>query len=426
MADDISSYIDDIVAIIGEDTEVEREDLEKEFRRFLEYGVPPDQAKKTLVKKFTNGRKVAERKRLDEIKPNESSVNLLCRIVTINPKEVNVRGESKKIFYGLLGDESGIAPFTSWTSSLPVEKGDVVEINNAYTREWQGVVQVNFGERTVVKKVEDSRLPEISYEPKPYKIADLHTAFGEVEVTAKILDVSEKDVEVNGEKKRVYVGMLGDETGKAQYTAWHDFKLKKGDVVRIVGGYTRFWKGIPQLTFDERAKVEKVAKEIEVSSQKIPLHKLVERRGGLDVSVEGTVIEIRDGSGFIERCPECNRLIQNGECRIHGKVKGVSDLRAKIVVDDGTAGIGAVIGRDLTERLIGKSLEECKDIVSKKGVDAVMELLEKSLAAKRVSLRGNALGDEYGTTLIAREAEVVNQDIRKEATVLLQEMEGET
>ena len=425
MVDDVSSYIDDIVSMIGEDAEVEREELEKEFRRFLEYGVPPDQAKRTLVKKFSNGKKVEFRK-LSEVKPNESNVNLLCRVVTVNPKEVKVRGEPRKIFYGLLGDETGVVPFTSWSSSISLEKGDVVEISNAYTKEWQGVVQVNFGERTSVKKVEDDRLPEVSHEPKPCKIADLHTAFGEVDVTVKILDVSEKEVDVNGEKKKVYVGTLGDETGKAQFTAWHDFKLKKGDVVRVVGGYTRFWKGIPQLTFDDRANVEKVSKEVEVSSQLVPLHKLVERRGGLDVSVEGTVIEVREGSGFIERCPECKRLIQNGECKVHGKVKGVGDLRAKLVVDDGTAGIGVVVGRELTEQLIGKTFEECKRIASEEGSEAVLRLLRERLLTKRVALRGNALGDEFGTTLIARDAKVVDLDVRKEALELLQKMEGES
>ncbi|HEC81664.1 MAG TPA: DNA-binding protein [Thermoplasmatales archaeon] len=425
MVDDVSSYIDDIVSIIGDDAEVEREELEKEFRRFLEYGVPPDQAKRTLVKKFSDG-KTVERKKLGEIKPNESNVNLLCRVVTVNPKEVKVRGELRRILYGLVGDETGVVPFTSWSSSISLEKGDVVEINNAYTREWQGVVQVNFGERTSVKKVEDDRLPEISPEPKPCKIADLHSAFGEVDVTVKILDVSEKEVDVNGEKRKVYVGVLGDETGKAQFTAWHDFKLKKGDVVRVVGGYTRFWKGIPQLTFDDRAKVEKVSKDVEVSSQLVPLHKLVERRGGLDVSVEGTVIEIRDGSGFIERCPECKRLVQDGECKVHGKVKGVGDLRMKLVVDDGTAGIGVVVGRELTEQVIGKTLEECKTIVSEEGKEAVLKLLNDKLLTERVVLRGNALGDEFGTTLIAREVRIVDVDVRKEALELLQKMEGES
>ncbi|HID25473.1 MAG TPA: hypothetical protein EYP23_03310 [Thermoplasmata archaeon] len=62
MADDISSYIDDIVAIIGEDTEVERKDLEKEFRRFLEYGVPPDQAKKLWLKSLLKEKSLVNEK----------------------------------------------------------------------------------------------------------------------------------------------------------------------------------------------------------------------------------------------------------------------------------------------------------------------------------------------------------------------------
>ncbi|HDO19723.1 MAG TPA: DNA-binding protein [Thermoplasmatales archaeon] len=339
---------------------------------------------------------------------------------------MKVRGESRTIFYGLIGDESGIVPFTAWTSSFPADKGDVVEIKNAYTREWQGTVQVNIGEKTIVKKVEDERLPDLSYEPKNCKIEDLHSAFGPVEVVAKILDISEKEIELEGGgKKKVFFGMLADETGKAQYTAWHDFGLKEGDVVKISGCYARFWKGIPQLVFDERAKVEKIDKEIVSENIVIPLHRLVERRGGLDVSVEGTVIEIKNGSGIIERCPECSRLIRNGECKVHGKVKGIVDLRMKLVVDDGSAGIGVVIGRELTEHLIGESLEKCREKAEKEGKETVLNLIKKKILAKKIYLRGNALGDEFGTTLIARDAKILDIDIRKEAADLLQKLEGE-
>jgi replication factor A1 len=304
-----------------------------------------------------------------------------------------------------------------------MEKGDVIEIKNAYTREWQDTIRVNFGERTTLKKVEEDKLPEISYQPKPCKIADLRNTFGPVEVTVKVLEISKRDIDMEGEKREVFSGRIGDETGKAQFTAWHDFDLKKGEVINISGGYARFWKGIPQLVFDERAEVKKVDKKIEVSSEKIPLHKLVEGRGGLDVAVEGTVIEIRDGSGYIERCPECKRVIQNGECRIHGKVRSVPDLRAKVIVDDGTAGIGVIIGRGLTEKLIGKDLEECREIASGKGNEEVLKLLEKSLLTRVIFLRGNAIGDEYGTTLIAREAELIEKNPKEEVTNLLHRVE---
>ncbi len=420
MKDNISSYVEDILLTIGEDAEVDREEIEKEFRRFMEYGVPPDQAKSTLLKKFSGGKKTREL--LSDIKPNESSVNILCRVITLNPKDVTIKGEKKRIFYGLLGDESAVVPFTSWSSSFPADKGDVIEVMNAYTKEWQGNMQINFGTRTTIKKVEDERLPNISYEPKKCKIEDLSASFGPVEIVAKVLDVSEREVEVDRVKKKVFFGTIGDETGKAQYTAWYDFNLKKGDIIHMSGGYVRSWKGIPQLIFDEKAELKKIDQQIEVLSPNIPIYKLVERRGGIDIGVEGTVIEIMEGSGYIERCPECKRPLRDGECKIHGKVKGIADLRAKLVVDDGTGGINVVVGRELTEKLIGKNLEECKKIVENQGKDAMLEIMKKMLLSKVLFLRGNALGDEYGTTLIARDAELVDIDIHKEAIDILREM----
>ena len=90
MKDDISSYIDEIISAIGDDLELSREDIEKEFRRFLEYGVPPDQAKESIVKKF--GKDKLNRKLLKDVVPNERNLNLICKIITKNVKEVNIRG----------------------------------------------------------------------------------------------------------------------------------------------------------------------------------------------------------------------------------------------------------------------------------------------------------------------------------------------
>ena len=423
MEDDISSYIDEIVSALGDDLELSREDIEKEFRRFLEYGVPPDQAKESIVKKF--GKDKLNRKLLKDIVPNERNLNLICKIITKNVKEVNIRGENRVIYYGLLADESGILPFTSWKSNFPAEKGDVVEIRNAYSREWQGNVQINIGERTGIKKLEEDKLPDISQEPRKCKIIDIYNTFGSIEIKAKILSISEKEIEIDGVKRKVFSGILADETGKAQFTAWHDFDLKEEDVIRVSGCYAKFWKGIPQIVFDERATLEKLAEDLEVGSPVLPLHRLVDMRGGIDVTTEGTVIEIKDRSGYIERCPECNRLMRNGECRIHGKVKGVADLRLKMVVDDGSAGIGVIANREITEKLIGKTLEECKKIVENEGEEKLLEEIKETLLTKKLRLRGNALGDEFGTTLIAKDAEIIEEDIKKGAEELLQLLEGE-
>lgn len=428
---DIKLYIDDILDALSENTEkkISREELEKEFKRFLEYGVPLDHAKQTLIKKF--GGKldvpVSERSLIVDLLPDQNNIHLLCRIITINPKDITVKGESRKIFYGILGDESGTVSFTAW-KDFEIEKGDVLEISNAYTKEWQGDTKINLGDRAKIEKTDESRLPESSLEPREYKLRDLRSGLGAVEVTARILDVNKREVEVDGEKKTVYSGVIGDETGKAQYTSWHDFSLKEGDVLKISGGYIKSWKGIPQLTFDEKAVVEKMSTSMiskkDVATQKLPLYMLVERRGALDVEVEGTVIEIRKGSGLVYRCPECNRVLQEEKCMVHGDVKGKLDLRMKLVIDDGTGTVGGIIGKDVTERLLGKKLVDLKKIVEKAdGGNRIVEDMNEVLFARRIFLRGNALGDEFGTTVIAKDAGFVDFNVEAESDRLFQELE---
>jgi ssDNA-binding replication factor A large subunit len=423
--DNIEQQIDDILEALQETSgkTVSREELERELKKFLEYGVPADHAKQTLLKKFGGGFspiKSSERTLVVDLKPNQQSVHVLCRIVSINPKEIQVKGETRKIYYGILGDETGTVQFTAW-KDFTLEKGMVVDIANAYTKEWQGSVKVNFGDRTKIQQTDASEIPEVNAEPRAYKVNELHGGLSAVEVTARILEIKDREVEASGQKKKVFSGVLGDETGKAQFTAWYDFKLKEGAVVKITGGYVKAWKGIPQLTFDDKATVEKLdantIQKKDVTSQKISLSELVERNGALDVEVEGTVIEIRRGSGLVQRCPQCNRVLQNDACAVHGPVEGKSDVRMKLVIDDGTGSVGAILGKDLTEKLLGKTM----DLSSND--ETVVEEMNSLLFGHRISLQGNALGDQFGVTVIARDAKRADFDVAAEAERLSQELE---
>lgn len=429
--DNLNSHIDDIINAISDDSdeEISRENIEKELSKFMEYGVPIDQAKQTLIKKYggqtvpTSSEQSSERKLISDLQPNERSVNLLCRVISVNPKEITVKEDIRKIFYGILGDESGTISFTAWNSDLDIEKGDVVEISNAYTREWQGSVQLNLGDRVSIKKTDKEKLPESAFKPRKMKVIDLRSGVGAVDVIARILEINERTTEVDGETKKVFSGIIADETGKAQFTSWHDFKIKEDDVLQITGGYVKSWKGIPQLTFDEKVTVKKLDKnkisKKDLQVNKMPLYKIIEKRGVLDVEVEGTVIEIRQGSGIIERCPECNRAIINNECSIHGKVEGKQDFRVKLVVDDGTGSITSSLNKELSENLLGKTLEEYK----KMDELTMIEDINKKLFAHRIVMQGNALGDEFGTSLIARNAKIIDFSIEDEADKLYQELE---
>jgi len=272
-------------------------------------------------------------------------------------------------------------------------------------------------------KTDKEKLPEEAFKPKEVKIRDLRSGMGRVDVTAKIIKLEEREAEVNGEKKKVFSGLIADDTGKAQFTAWDDLKLKEGDVFRIIGGYVKSWKGIPQLTFDSNATVKKIEKS-NIGKDlpdliRMPLHVLVEKGGALDVEVEGTVIDVRPGSGIVMRCPECNRVIQSDICSIHGKVKGISDLRIKLVVDDGYGAVDSILNRELSEKLLGKTFDECK----KMKIDELNSFIREKVFAKRVVLRGNALSDSFGTSIVAKDVDFVDVDVSVEAEKIISELE---
>ena len=424
--ENLAPHIEDIIKSINTESEkINEKELENELKKFIEYGVPIEQAKKTIIKKFWgeiifNNQPNSERILISNLKPNEYSVNLLCRVITINPKEILVKGENRQIFYGILGDESGTIPFTSW-KNIDIEKDDVIEISNAYTREWQGNIQLNFGDRINIEKTDKNKLPKEAYNPKKVKVNELKSGIGSVEINVIILEIKERDVEVNGENKKVFSGIIGDETGKAQFTSWFDFKLKKDTTYQIIGGYVKSWKGIPQLTFDEKSKVTKINKNIiEKDKIKIPINELIEKRGAIDTKVEGTIIEIKEGSGFINRCSKCNRFLKNDECTVHGKVEVINDLRIKLIIDDGSGAINTILNKEITEKILNKTIEECKKISN----DELIKEITDKIFTKRMIITGNALSDNFGTTLIAKDADIVNIEINKEIKKINQELEG--
>lgn len=71
---------------------------------------------------------------------------------------------------------------------------------------------MNFGDRTKITKMESSEVPEVNVEPREYKVNELRGGLSSVEVTARILEIKDREVDISGQKKKVFSGLLGDET----------------------------------------------------------------------------------------------------------------------------------------------------------------------------------------------------------------------
>lgn len=433
---ELAPHVEEITRALGD--RLSAEEIEKELRKYIEvYRLSIPVAKRTIVKKYggdATGFSAGFQRKLAEIRPNEPNVDFLAKILSANSKEITVKGEKKNIMFGFIGDDTTTLPWTAWeTEGMELQKGDVISVKGAYTKEYQGRVQVNFGNRVSIKKEDPSTIGDIQIAqgpPKIVSIGQLREGMGYVEVKGRILSIESREVTVKGEAKKIFSGVVADETGKVQFTAWSDFKLKQGEVVRISKATVKAWRGIPQLNFDERADLTMIkekfpsVEELQRSGRSM-ISELASRGGAADVLVEGVVVEVRDGSGLVMRCPECKRALQKGTCKVHGRVEGYPDLRIKATLDDGSGAVSLVIGRELTEKLLDTTLDESMSKAKEAmNFDIVKDTIEERLTLKVLSATGNVTSDTYGLSMIVRGAELAKREVKQEAEKLLVELEA--
>jgi len=432
----LAPHIEEIARALGD--KLSEEQIAEELQKYVDiYKLSIPMAKRTIVKKYggdSSGFSAGFQRKLAELRPNEPNVDFVAKVLSANAKEIQAKGEKKQIVFGFLGDETTTLPYTAWEiEDLQLNKGDVISVKGAYTREYQGRVQINFGNRVSIKKEDPSTVGDIQVAqgpPRFVEIGELREAMGYVEVKGRILSLEPREVSVQGEMKKIFSGVLADETGKVQFTAWSDFKLKEGEVVKISRGTVKAWRGIPQLSFDERGEVTKIkekypsAEELRKTGVRM-IAEIAAKGGAVDATVRGVLIEVRDGSGLIMRCQECKRALQKGMCKIHGRVDGYPDLRVKAILDDGSGAVGVVMNRELSEKLIDTTLDESMQKAKEKmNFDIVKDEMDELLTLKVLVVSGPVTADQYGLSMIAKEAQLSIPDVKQEAEKLLVELEA--
>lgn len=410
---------------------VQQEQVQAELARYLDYGVPLTQAKRDIVRNYGGRPGASVTKKLRDVLPSDGSVDFIARIVTVNPKEVTLQGEKRTIYFGLLGDETRTLPYTAW-KDFGLEKGSTIAVRNAYVKEWRGEPQVNLGERAQVQRAGEELAPgELGPRAsQEKKVRELRGSMPAVSLVVRVLKVQPRELTIEGKQRQLWSGEVADETGKVRFTAWRDFQLQEDAVVRLTNAYTKSWRGMPDLNLGDSALVEVLASDALPprsqlqAAQPIGVGELEDLGGGADVLVEGTLLEVRKGSGLIFRCPDCKRVLQKSECRLHGKVKGNPDLRVKGVLDDGTGALTVFLPREIVEQVLGRTMEECQAMAKEAmSPDVVEEELARKLTARLLRVVGNATSDDFGLMLIASRTEVVKpESLKAEAEKLLAEL----
>ena len=423
--------LEDRAEELASDLGVDKEEVKADLENLVSYSVPMDEAVQSLRRKYGTGdggggSSTPSKRDIADVTTDDSSVALTARVLTVGKRSIQTQGEQQTIFEGELADETGKISYTAWTD-FSLSAGDTVQIGNAGVREWDGSPELNLGESTSLSFLdEDLDVPyEIGGEAT---LRELTSGDRGVTVEVSVEEVERRTIDGRDGETDILSGVFGDESGRLPFTAWvpHD-AIEEGASLRNEDVFVREFRGAPSVNVSEFSTVRPLDHAVDAreTAQRLGVREAVETGGLFDVELTGNIIDVRDGSGLIERCPECGRVVQNGQCRSHGDVEGEDDLRVKAILDDGSATVTVVLGRELTEQVYDGTLEDAKsqarDAMDK---EVVAESIRDRIVGFEYRVRGHFSVDDYGANCDATDFERTDDDPTDRATAFLTEVQS--
>ena len=231
---------------------------------------------------------------------------------------------------GRIADDSGAIGFLSW-EPFEHEIGSLLKIENAQIRVFRDTPEINIGGSSKIEIFHDSNFAsaEDLVARSVSRIEDLRDGSRDVEIVLEIQKMIKRDFQGrDGEAKSVWSGDVADPTGKCRCSIWSEppFDFESTPVVvRLKGVRVRAWQGIPDITVDNESQIEVLAAapwgdDVDLANNvvDVELSDLSSGASRVGISTTGNVISIREDSGIIKRCPECRRVLRDGECATHG------------------------------------------------------------------------------------------------------------
>jgi replication factor A1 len=420
----LEDHAEDLASDLG----VDKEEVEQDLRNLVEYSVPVEEAKQSLRRKYgggsgSGGSGAPEAVDLASIDPDSGNVTVTARVLTAGTRSIRYQGENQVIREGELADESGTISYTAW-EDFGLEPGDTVTVGNAGVREWEGSPELNLGESSTVSVSEETlNVPQEIGGDRA--LADLAAGDRGRNVEVRVIEVERRTIDGRDGETEILSGVVGDESARLPFTDWDPRPEIEADAsIRLENVYVREFRGVPSVNLSEFSTAQRLDDPVEVGGPtRLSIREAVERGGVYDVELGGNVIEVRDGSGLIQRCPDCGRVTQQGRCRQHGEVDPEDDLRVKAILDDGTETVTAVLGRDLTEEIYGGDLADAK-AAARDAMDqsVVADDIRAELVGREYRIRGHLSVDEYGANLEVTEFHPATEDPTEGARALLAEV----
>ena len=418
--------LDDHAEELASDLGVDKQEVTQKLEKMAEYNVPMAEAKQSVRRDYGDDSRDTgvPTKEIDEISTDDSNVSMTARVLSVGKRSIKYSGERHVIFEGELADQTGRIPYTAW-EDFGLEAGETVRVGNAGLRDWEGEPELNLGESTDIERVEESLA--VPYDVGGEAVlADLEPGDRGVTVDVQVIESEQKTIDGRDGETEILSGVLADETARLPFTDWDPHpEIDEGTGVRIENGFVREFRDAPSVHVSEFSTVTRLDRPVQVAdaAPRYAVGEAVDAGGLFDVELVGNVVAVRDGSGLIERCPECGRVVQSGQCRAHGTVEAEDDLRVKAILDDGTGSVTVILDRERTAELYGGGIEAAREH-ARDAMDreVIADSIREELVGRAFRVRGSLSIDEYGANLNARQFEPAQEEPVERAMQLLSEV----
>jgi replication factor A1 len=373
LVDQISARLRDQKIVVPD------EEIASRLKKLIEdFRVPESEARRSVLNYFLKEHGVvpvtrtsSEKVKVSDIKESGKWVDLEAKVLDLWDPATEAISQT-----GLIGDGSGSMKFVKWTKSeLPnLELGKSYLLRNLVTDEFQGRFSVKLNRTSQIEPLEkDVEAGPANRTVQQMKVVEINEPGLWVDLKVKVAQLWETNSDAISQS-----GLVGDETGSIKFVKWSKAELpslEEGKSYHLKNLVTDEFQGRFSVKLNRTSKIEPLDNDVEVGSQA--------------TEFSGALVDVQKGSGLIKRCPVCRRSLAKGVCSEHGKVEGTYDLRIKAVIDDGRRVKDILINRETTERLVGLTLDEAKQMAMEAlDHEVVRSMIENKLVGRYFSIIG--------------------------------------
>ena len=256
--------------------------------------------------------------KIGDITAESGPVNFIAKVVSVFDTKEFTRNDGTigRVGNMIVGDETGKIRVTLWDNMADLIKAEKVKVGqtlqiSGYAKQGYSGVEVNIGNNGVLTESEE----EIDVAASSQKIKDVKDGMGDLNLTGKVLEISEVKTfqRKDGSSGKVGNLLLGDATGTLRVTLWDEKteflnQIKCGDPVELINAYARenaFTQKV-ELQVGNRSIIRKSEKKVEYEEEFTPIADI---KADMDnINISGRVLDIAEIRTFEKKDGSTGRI----------------------------------------------------------------------------------------------------------------------